>query len=100
MLHIQKRSSDRFGLGFDNTASLSSNRTPTSKIVFVKPIKVKESSGERKPAVAPTRQGKKGKKNFIISHASYPKPRVVHPPRKLHAIIVEKWVTFDLIVLI
>jgi hypothetical protein len=107
MLHVQKRSSDRFGLGFDKTASLSSNRAPTSKIVFVKPIKVEESSGEGKAPVAPTQQRKKGKKNSIVSHASYLKPRVVHPPRKLPSQRFvptchhwEKWVTFNLIVLI
>jgi hypothetical protein len=83
MLHVQKRSSDRSGLGFDKTASLSFNRAPISKILFVKPVKVQESSSEGKPAVALTRQGKKGKRNSIVSHASYPKPRVVHPPRKL-----------------
>jgi hypothetical protein len=53
--------------------------------VFVKPVKVEESSGEGKPAVSPTQQGKKGKKNSIVPHASLPKPRVVHPPRKLHS---------------
>jgi regulator of replication initiation timing len=83
MLHAQKRSSDRSGLGFDKTASCSSNHASTSKIVFVKPVEVEKSSGEEKPAVAPTHQGKKGKKNSLVSHASYPKPRVVHPPRKL-----------------
>jgi hypothetical protein len=54
MLHAEKRSSDRFGLGFDKTASCSSNRAPTSKIVFVKPVKVEESSGEGKLAVSLT----------------------------------------------
>jgi hypothetical protein len=83
MLHAQKRSSDRSGLGFDKTASCSSNHASASKIVFVKPVEVEKSSGEEKPAVAPTQQGKKGKKNSLVSHASYPKPRVVHPPRKL-----------------
>jgi hypothetical protein len=83
MMHIQKRSSDRSGLEFDKTASLSSNHAPTSKIVFVKPFKVKESSSEEKPTVASTQQGKKGKRNSIVPHASYPKLRVVHPPRKL-----------------
>ena len=61
MLHVQTRSSDKSGLAFDKTASLSSNRAPTSKIVFVKPVKIEESLGEGKPAVAPTRQGKKEK---------------------------------------
>ena len=84
MLHVQKRSGDRSGLGFDKTASLSSNHASTSEIVFIEPVKVEESSGEGEPAVAPTCQGKKGKKNFIVPHTSYPKPRVVHPPRKLH----------------
>jgi hypothetical protein len=83
MLHAQKRSSDRSGLGFDKTASCSSNRAPTSKIVFVKPVKVEESSGEGKPAVSLTRQGKKGKKNSFVPNASVPKPKVVHPPKKL-----------------
>jgi hypothetical protein len=72
MLHAQKHSSDRSGLGFDKTASCSSNCASTSKIVFVKPVKVEESSGEGKPTVAPTRQGKKGKKNSFVSHASIP----------------------------
>jgi hypothetical protein len=85
MLHAQKRSSDRSGLRFDKTASCSSNHAPTSKIVFVKPVKVEESSGEGKPAVSPTRQGKKGKKYSIVPHASLPKPKVVHPHRKLHS---------------
>jgi hypothetical protein len=54
--------------------------------VFVKPVKVEESLGEEKPAIASTwqgKKGKKGKKNSFVSHASYLKPRVVHPPRKL-----------------
>jgi hypothetical protein len=88
MLHAQKRSSDRSSLGFDKIASCSSNRAHTSKIVFVKPVKVKESSGERKPAISPTwqgKKGKKGKKNYIVSHASVPKPRFAHPSRKLHS---------------
>jgi hypothetical protein len=46
-------------------------------------VKIKESLGEGKPVVAPTHQGKKGNKNYIELHASYLKPRVVHPPRKL-----------------
>jgi hypothetical protein len=82
-LHAQKRSSDRSSLGFDKTASCSSNCAPTSKIVFVKPVKVEESSGEGKPAVSPTWQGKKGKKNSFVPNASVPKPKVTHPPRKL-----------------
>jgi hypothetical protein len=63
ILHVQKCSSDKSSLGFDKTASLSSNRASSSEIVFVKPIKVEESSGEGKPIVAPTNQGKTGKKN-------------------------------------
>jgi hypothetical protein len=39
MMHIQKRSSDKSGLRFDKTASLSSNHAHTSKIMFVKPFK-------------------------------------------------------------
>ena len=83
MLHVQKHSGDRSGLGFDKTASISFNCASTLEIVFVKPIKVEEPSGEGKPTISPTSQGKKVKKNFIVPHASYPKPRVVHPPRKL-----------------
>jgi hypothetical protein len=45
--------------------------------------KFKAAPKKKNQAVAPTRQGKKGKKNSIVPHASYPKPRVVHPPRKL-----------------
>jgi hypothetical protein len=67
MLHVQKRSSDRSGLGFDKTSSLSSNHAPTSKIVFVKPGKVEESLGEGKPAIASTRKGKKGKKKLYYA---------------------------------
>ena len=107
MVHVQKRSSDRFDLEFDKTASLSSNCASTSKIVFVKPVKLEESSGEGKPTIASTHQGKKGKKNFIVPHASYPQPRVMHPPRKLPSQRFVptchhcgKWVTFDLTVLI
>jgi hypothetical protein len=45
--------------------------------------KFKAAPKKENPAVSPTRQGKKGKKKSIVPHASYPKPRVVHPPRKL-----------------
>jgi hypothetical protein len=83
MLHIQKHSSDRSSLGFNKNTSLSSHHASTSKIVFAKPVKLKEPLGEGKPVVAPTRQGKKCKKNSIEPHASYSKPRVVHPLRKL-----------------
>jgi hypothetical protein len=107
MLHAQKRSSDRFGLGFDKTASCSFNRAPTSKIVFVKPVKVEESSGEGKPTISPTRQGKKGKKILLYLMHLYLslKSRILLgnyllKGLSLHATIVEKWVTFDLIVLI
>jgi hypothetical protein len=51
LLNVQKRSSDRSGLGFDKIASLSSSRAFTLEIVFVKPVKVEESLGEGKPAV-------------------------------------------------
>ena len=85
MLHVHKRSGDKSGLRFDKIVPLSSNCASTSEIVFVKPVKVEESSSEGKPAVDPTHQGKKSKKTFIMPHASYPKPRVVHPPRKLHS---------------
>ena len=80
---IFKHSSDRSGLGFDKNASFSSNCTSTSGIIFVKPVKVEESSGEGKPAVTLTHQSKEGKKNYIGPHASYPKPKVVHRPRTL-----------------
>jgi hypothetical protein len=60
--------------------SLSSNHASTSKIVFVKLVKVEESSSEGKQAVAPTLQGKK---ISIEPHISYLKTRVMHPPRKL-----------------
>jgi hypothetical protein len=67
-------------------------------------MKVEESLGEGKPAIAPTRQGKK---NSIEPHASYPKPIIMHPPRKLHSqrfvptsSLWKKWVTFDPTVLI
>jgi hypothetical protein len=62
---------------------LSSNRISTIKIVFVKPMKVEESLGEGKPTIASIHQGKEGKKNYIESHASYPKPRVMLPLKKL-----------------
>ena len=65
MLHIQKHSSNRSDLGFDKTASLSFNPASTSEIVFVKPMKVEESTGEGKQAIALTLQGKKGKKISI-----------------------------------
>jgi hypothetical protein len=80
MLHVQKCSSDRSSLGFDKTASLSSNHAYTSKTVFVKPMKVKESSSEGKQVVASTLPCKK---ISIEPHISYLKPRVMHPPRKL-----------------
>jgi hypothetical protein len=46
-------------------------------------MKFELSSIEGKQAVAPTLQGKKGEKINIEPHASYPKPRVMHPSRKL-----------------
>jgi hypothetical protein len=107
MLDVQKRSGDRSSLGFDKTASLSSNHASTSEIVFVKSVKVEESSGEGKPAVAPTRQGKKGKKNSIVPHASYLSLELcillgnyILKGLCLHVFTMEKWVTFDPTVLI
>jgi hypothetical protein len=44
--------------------------------------KFKAAPKKENQAVASTRQGKKGKKNSIVSHAPYPKPRVMHPLRK------------------
>jgi hypothetical protein len=96
MLHVHKRYSDRSGLGCDKTASLFSNCASTSKIVFFffvylfvffffKPEKEEEYSSKGKQAGALTLQGKKGKKVYIEPYASYFKPKVVHPPRKLHS---------------
>ena len=85
MLHVKKCSSERSGLGFDKTTSLSSNHASTSKIVFVNPVKVEEFSGEGKPVVAPTHQGKKDKKNSIKPYTSDPKSRVLYPPLKLYS---------------
>jgi hypothetical protein len=59
---LRKRSSDRSGLGFDKTASCSSNHASTSKIVFVKPVEVEKSSGEEKSAAA-QQVKKESKKN-------------------------------------
>jgi hypothetical protein len=45
--------------------------------------KFKAAPKKENQAATSTLQGKKGKKIYIEPHASYPKPRVVHPPRKL-----------------
>jgi hypothetical protein len=45
--------------------------------------KFKAAPKKENQAIASTLQGKKGKKIYIEPHASYPKPRFVHPPRKL-----------------
>jgi hypothetical protein len=45
--------------------------------------KFKAAPKKENQTIALTLQGKKGKKIYIEPHASYPTPRVVHPPRKL-----------------
>jgi hypothetical protein len=104
MLHVQKRSSDRSGLGFDKTASLSSNCASTLEIVFGKPVKVEESSSEGKQVVSLTLQGKK---ISIEPHAFYLSLELCILLRNyilkglsLHVITVKKLVTFDLTALI
>jgi hypothetical protein len=62
---------------------LSSNNDSTSEIIFVKFEKIEDSLVKRKTAAASTSQGKKVKKNYIEPCLSYPKYRVVHPPRNL-----------------
>jgi hypothetical protein len=47
--------------------------------------KFKAALEKENQAAASTLHGKKGKKIYIVPHASYPKPRVVHLPRKLHS---------------
>ena len=104
MLHVQKRSSDRSGLGYDKTASLSSNCAYTLEIVFGKLVKVEEFSGEGKQVVTLTLQGKK---ISIEPHASYLSLKsciflgnYLLKGLSLHVIIVKKLVTFDLTTLI
>jgi hypothetical protein len=74
---------DKFELSFDCHAALSSNNDPTFEIIFVKSEKVEDSLVKRKTAAALTSQGKKVKKIYIEPSISYPKYRVVHPPRNL-----------------
>ena len=107
LLHIQKHSSDRFGLRFDKTVHMSSNLAYTPKTMFVKPVIVEEVSSNGHQAAAQTLQGKKGKKILVEPYQSYFDSKVMNPlgnyilkGLSLHVIIVEKLVTFGPIVLI
>ena len=83
MLHTQNSNCDKSKLRFDCHVALSSKNDSSSEIIFVKPKKVEDYLVKRKTAAAPTSQGKKVKKIYIEPCVSYPKCRVVHPPRNL-----------------
>jgi hypothetical protein len=61
MLHNQKHSFDRTGLGFDKSAISSTNVVSPSKLIFVKLVCKEENSAKKKEMLPPVSRGEKGK---------------------------------------
>ena len=80
LLHVQRHSSNIFGLGFNKIAHMTYNLASTQKTVFVKPVIVEEVFVNGYQVAAQTLQGKK---ILVEPHVSYFEPRVMHSPRKL-----------------
>jgi hypothetical protein len=81
MLHNQKHSFDRTGLGFDKSIVSSTNVVSPSKLIFVKPVCKKENLAKKKEMLPPVSRGKKGKEILTDSYVSRSTPRRAHMPR-------------------
>lgn len=78
MLHNQKHSFDRTGLGFDKSAILSTNVASSSKMIFVKPVNKEDSLAEKKVISPQISKGGKGKGTLTDSYMSSSKSRSMH----------------------
>jgi hypothetical protein len=81
MLHNQKHSFDRTGLGFDKSVVSSTNVVSPSKLIFVKPVCKEENLAKKKEMLPPVSRGKKGKEILTDSYVSRSTPRRAHMPR-------------------
>jgi hypothetical protein len=81
MLHNQKHSFDRTGLGFDKSVVSSTNVVSPSKLIFVKPACKEENLAKKKEMLHPVSRGKKGKGILTDSYVSRSTPRRAHMPR-------------------
>jgi hypothetical protein len=81
MLHNQKHSFDRTGLGFDKSVVSSTNVVSPSKLIFVKPICKEENLAKKKEMLPPVSRGEKGKGILTDSYVSRSTPRRAHMPR-------------------
>jgi hypothetical protein len=72
MLHNQKHSFDRTGLGFDNSAIFSTNVASSSKMIFVKLVNKEDSLAEKKVISPPISKGEKCKGILIDSNSANP----------------------------
>jgi hypothetical protein len=81
MLHNQKHSFDRTGLGFDKSVVSSTNVVSPSKLIFVKPVCKEENLAKKKEMLPPVSRGKKGKGILTDSYVSRYTPRRARMPR-------------------
>jgi hypothetical protein len=81
MLHNQKHSFDRTGLGFYKSVVSSTNVASPSKLMFVKPV-YKEVNSAKKTVMYPLiSRGEKGKGILTDSYVFCPTPKRAHMPR-------------------
>ena len=81
MLHNQKHSFDRVGLGFDKSVVSSSNIASPSKLIFVKPVYKEENLTKKKVMYPLVSRCEKGKGILTDSYMSRSTPRRAHMPR-------------------
>jgi hypothetical protein len=81
MLHNQKHSFDRIGLGFDKSVVSSTNVVSPSKLIFVKPVCKEENLAKKKEMLPLVSKGEKGKGILTDSYVSRSTPRRAHMPR-------------------
>jgi hypothetical protein len=70
MLHNQKHSFDRIGLGFDKSVVSSTNVVSPSKSIFVKSVCKEKNLAKKKEMLPSVSRGKKGKGILIDSYVS------------------------------
>jgi hypothetical protein len=78
MLHNQKHSFDRTGLGFDKSVVSATNIVSPSKLIFVKPVCKEENLAKKKEMLPPVSRSEKGKGILTDSYVSRSTPRHAH----------------------
>ena len=81
MLHNQKHSFDRTGLGFDKSVVSLTNVASSSKLIFVKPLCKEERLAKKKVMYPPVSRSEKGKGILTDSYVSCSTLRCAHMSR-------------------